>query len=69
MEWYMDQYGIVSTYINISKKQACVISITTNTCSVQIWANGHHLCIDVLTKLESLKNNGVDKNKEKRKNT
>ena len=48
--------------MKIGKGPADLIGITTNTRSVQIWENGHHLCSEFLTEVESLRNNGDDKN-------
>ena len=57
---------IETTYMKIGKGPAGLIAITTNARSVQIWANGHHLCSELLTELEGLRNNGDGKNEGKR---
>lgn len=57
--------GIEPTYIKISKEPVGLIR--TNVLSVQNWTNGQDLCSEVSSELESLKNNGGNKNKEKRK--
>ena len=57
--------GIEPTYIKISKEPLGLIR--TNTLSVQNWINVYQLCSEVSSELESLKNNGGNKNKEKRK--
>ena len=59
--------GIETTYMKIGKGPAGLIGITTNTRSVQIWANGYHLCSELLTGLEDLRNNGDDQNGERGK--
>ena len=50
----------IETYMKIGKGPAGLIGVTTNARSVQIWANGHPLCSEVLTKLERLRNKGDD---------
>ena len=62
---WMDM-GMETTYMKIGKGPAGLIGITTNARSVQIWANGHHLCSELLTELEGLRNNGDGKNEGKR---
>ncbi|MEM7297990.1 MAG: hypothetical protein AAF391_06960, partial [Bacteroidota bacterium] len=48
--------GIECTYMKIGKGPTGMIGKTTNSRSVQTWANGHHLCSELLTELESLRN-------------
>ena len=54
--------GIETTYMKVGKGPAGLIGNTTNTRSVKIWANSHHLCSEVLTELECLRNKGDEKN-------
>ena len=54
--------GIETTYMKIGKGPSGLIGVTTNTRSVTIWANGHHLCSEMLTDLEGL--NDRNRNKE-----
>ena len=58
--------GIETTYMKIGKSPAGLIGITTSAPSVQIWANGHHLCSEFLTELEGLRNDADGKNEGKR---
>ena len=44
--------GIETTYMKVGKGPAGLIGNTTNTRSVKIWANSHHLSSEVLTELE-----------------
>ena len=58
--------SIETTYMKIGKRPAGLIGQTTNSKSVTIWANSHHLCSKVLTELESLRNkHKKDGNKHK----
>ena len=50
--------GIETTYMKVGKGPAGLIGNTTNTRSVKIWANSHHLSSEVLTELECLRNKG-----------
>ena len=43
--------------MKIGKGPSGLIGITTNERSVKIWANGHHLCGELLTELEALRDN------------
>ena len=48
--------SIEAIYMKIGKGPACLIRQSTNSRSVTIWANSHHLCSEILTELESLRN-------------
>ena len=47
--------SIESTYMKIGKGPSGLIGITTNERSVKIWANGHHLCGELLTELQTVR--------------
>ena len=53
--------GIETTYMKIGKGPSGLIGVTTNTRSATIWANGHHLCGEVLTDLKGLRDGNQNK--------
>ena len=59
--------AIESTYMKIGKGPSGVIGFTTNERYLNVWANSHHLCADVISQLEDLrdyKGKNNDKHKE-----
>ena len=59
--------AIETSYMKLGKGPTGVIGITTNEKALKVWANGHHLCGEVLTELSSLRgetNSPVLKHKE-----
>ena len=57
---------IESTCMKIAKGPVGITGVTTNEQAVQIWASGHHLCIQVLTELEDLREKRLDEEKKNR---
>ena len=58
---------IESTYMKIGKGPSGIIGVTTKERTVKVWANGHHLCNELLSELDSLrdrKNDSPIKHKE-----
>ena len=46
--------GIETTYMKIGKGQTGIVGVTTNSRTVDIWANSHHICGEVKTELNKL---------------
>ena len=59
--------AIETSYMKIGKGPSGLIGVTTNEKALKVWAKGHHLCGEVLSELESVRErneNIRDKHKE-----
>ena len=62
---WMDM-AIESTYMRMGKGASGLIGVTTQERTVKVWANGHHLCNELLSELDTLRNNdNMDRTKYK----